>query len=140
LKRLGSARDEDVLLAAREAHAQISAAGVRWEDLLVPDGAGTRGPEYRAPDVEDTAPPIKATPTPTEDTTPPVEDAELPVEKGAKHAESLALIEKILARRGISNQVRREMKDYKDDIAGGEFGERDRRYILALYKRLSKNR
>ena len=32
LHKLGSERDEDVLEAARQVHAQITAAGMTWED------------------------------------------------------------------------------------------------------------
>ena len=39
LKRLGSDQDEAVLEAARQAYAQITVAGITWEDLLVPDVA-----------------------------------------------------------------------------------------------------
>ena len=39
LERLGSDQDDDVLEAARQVHAQITAAGMAWEDLLVPDKA-----------------------------------------------------------------------------------------------------
>ena len=38
LKKLGGERDEDVLEAARETHARITAAGMTWEELLVPEG------------------------------------------------------------------------------------------------------
>ena len=39
LKRLGSEPDEEVLEAARQVHARITAAGMTWDDLLVPDQA-----------------------------------------------------------------------------------------------------
>ncbi len=39
LESLGSERDEDVLEAAREIHAQVTAAGVPWDALLAPDAA-----------------------------------------------------------------------------------------------------
>ncbi len=35
LKKLGGERDEDVLEAAREIHARITAADMTWEQLLV---------------------------------------------------------------------------------------------------------
>ena len=37
LDRLGSEQDEDVLAAARTLHAQITNAGMHWQDLLVGD-------------------------------------------------------------------------------------------------------
>ena len=39
LESLGSERDEDVLKAAREIHARVTAAGVPWDALLAPDAA-----------------------------------------------------------------------------------------------------
>jgi len=52
-------------------------------------------------------------------------------------AESLALIEKLLARPAASEAFRREMEDYKSDIAEGAFTDADRKYLHALHKRLS---
>jgi hypothetical protein len=48
LNRLGSDEDEEVLQAARQAHARIAAAGMRWEDLLVPDGRADEPADGRA--------------------------------------------------------------------------------------------
>ena len=123
LKRLGSDRDEDVLEAARQVHDRITAADTTWEELLVPDEA--------AGDSDDSA---AAT-----DNDLPEEDAEPPVDQAEKNAESLVLIDKLLARSGISEDFREELTDYKTDIAEGEFGDADHRYLRALYKRLSKS-
>ncbi len=60
--------------------------------------------------------------------------------KNAKDAESLALIDKLLAMRGISTDLREELKGYKTDIAEGEFETRDHRYLRAVHARLSKRR
>ena len=46
LESLGSERDEDVVKAAREIHAQVTAASVPWDVLLAPDTAA----EDEAPD------------------------------------------------------------------------------------------
>jgi hypothetical protein len=45
LNRLGSDEDEEVLEAARQAHARIAASGMSWEDLLVPDGSAAESDE-----------------------------------------------------------------------------------------------
>jgi hypothetical protein len=45
LNRLGSDEDEEVLQAARQAHARIAASGMSWEDLLVPDGPAAESDE-----------------------------------------------------------------------------------------------
>ncbi len=124
LKRLGSDDDEAVLEAARQVHAQISLAGMTWEDLLVPDVTADEGDEGDEGEDQDGA-----------DETP-----EPPAETAEKNADSLALIDELLARPGISEDFRDELERYKTDIAEGEFVEADRRYVRALHKRLSKRR
>ncbi len=53
LNRLGSDEDEEVLQAARQAHAQIAASGMSWEDLLVPEEPAAENEEPAAePDAE----------------------------------------------------------------------------------------
>ena len=52
----------------------------------------------------------------------------------------MALIDKLLAKTNISADLREELKGYKTDIAEGEFDARDRRYVSAIFKRLSKRR
>jgi hypothetical protein len=124
LSRLGSDQDEEVLEAARRVHAQITAAGRTWENLLVPDEA-----------VDDT--------NDTDDTgyqDPGDEDAEPAAEKATKNAESLTLIDNLLAKSDISADLREELEIYKADIAEGEFEEGDRRYVRAIFERLSKRR
>jgi len=126
LKNLGGDRDEDVLEAARQVDALVAAAGMTWEDLLVAEDAaeddGLEDEDADTAEEHDVAD----------------EDAEPPVDMGKKNAESLALIDKLLARSGISEDFRKELTDYKTDIAEGEFGDSDHRYLRALYRRLSK--
>ena len=62
---------------------------------------------------------------------------ELPQDPAAKNAESLALIDKLLAKDDNSEEFRQELEDYKADIAAGEFSDGDHRYLRALCKRLS---
>jgi hypothetical protein len=52
-------------------------------------------------------------------------------------AQSLALVDKLLARAGHSADFRQELEDYKADIVAGEFTDGDHSYLRALYKRLS---
>jgi len=131
LERLGGDQDEEVLEAARQVHAQVMAAGLTWNELLVPDGTRDEADDsddsefpdlededFESPDLED-------------------EDSESSDEKESKNAESLKLIDKLLARSNISKDLREELGDYKKDIVDGEFEEMDRRYLRALYKRLS---
>ena len=121
LKRLGSDQDEDVLKAARQVHAQITAAGMTWEDLLVPDEGdeGDEGDDVEYQDTENEAPEPSA-------------------ETAIEDVDSLALIDELLAKSGISEAMREELENYKSDIAEGEFDEADRRYLRAVHERLSK--
>ena len=121
LRRLGSDQDEAVLEAARQVHAQITVAGITWEDLLVPDVAAADGDDVEYQDTEDETP-------------------EPPAKTAGKDTDSLALIDKLLAKSGISEDLREELKGYKTDIAEGEFQEADRRYLRAISARLSKRR
>ena len=136
LKRLGSDQDEDVLEAARQVHAQITAAGMTWEDLLVPhevpDDVTDTDDDTDTDDVTDTG---DAETEDAEDETP-----EPPAETARKDTDSIALIDKLLAKSGISEDLREELKGYKTDIAEGEFQEADRRYLRAISARLSKRR
>ncbi len=120
LDQLGDDQDADVLQAARELHRQITAAGMDWDDLLVADAAA------ESADGDD---------SPVEE----VEEAEAPpAAKQGKNADSLALIEKLLAMPNRSEALREELEEYKADIANGEFEARDHEYVRALYKRLTK--
>ncbi len=124
LNRLESDQDEVVLEAARQVHAQITLAGMTWEDLLVPEVTADEGDPAESQDKEDETP------------KPPAKTA-----KTAKmDADSLALIDKLLARKGISEDLREELENYKTDLAEGVFEEADRRYLRAVHKRLSKRR
>ncbi len=167
LKKLGGERDEDVLEAAREIHARITAADMTWEQLLVSeDGAdepddfddadefgedgtgedGTGEDDTGEDDTgeddtgdEDTGDEDESPDPEDKDESPDPEDEDAKPAR-AKDVESLALIEKLLAKSHISADLREELKGYKTDIAEREFDARDRRYISAIDKRLSKRR
>lgn len=124
LNRLGSEQDEELLEAARQVHAHITAAGMTWEDLLVPeapndDGDDSGGGGDVEPDTEDHV-------------------SEPPPETAGGNADSLALIDELLGKPGISEDLREELESYKTDIAEGEFANADRRYLRAVHERLSK--
>ena len=143
LNKLGSDRDEDVLEAAREVHARITAAGATWEELLVPDEAAAERDDTADADHDESDDTGDADDDEIDDTeSPDPEDETTPstAETGAKDAESIVLIDKLLAKSDISTDMREELKGYKTDIAEGEFEARDRRYLSAIYKRLSKRR
>lgn len=122
LEALGSENDEEVLAAARVLDTKVSAAGTSWSVLLSPSiGAPEAG----------TADPVEA---PAEEA-PPAEPS--PGDEAAKKAQALALIEKLLARSGHTDELRQELEGYKADIAEGEFTDADYNYLRALYKRLT---
>ena len=154
LKRLGSEPDEDVLEAARQVHARITAAGMTWDDLLVPDQAADdtddtddlddtddaddfddADDDADTDDADDDADTDDAGYEDLED-----ESAETTAETAGKNAASLTLIGKLLAKSGISQDLREELEGYKADIAEGDFVEADRQYLQAISARLSKRR
>ncbi len=61
-------------------------------------------------------------------------------EMAKSDADSLALIDELLAKPGISEDLRKDLENYKTDIAAGKFQEADRRYVRAVHQRLSKHR
>jgi len=65
------------------------------------------------------------------------EDSETLVVSVGDNAQSLLLIDKMLAKPDISEDFRGELEGYKADMAAGEFDDGDHRYIRALYDRLS---
>ncbi|MEQ8355155.1 MAG: hypothetical protein RH942_06425 [Kiloniellaceae bacterium] len=125
LETLGSDNDEEVLAAARVLDGKVTAAGANWS-LLLSERLGAPAADE---DDEDGAEPLDREELGNLD--------DLPADQAAKNAESLALIEKLLSRPGHSQELRRELEDYKSDIAEGDFSDGDHRYIRALCKRLS---
>lgn len=115
LERLGSDEDQDVLEAARALHAKIDQAGGSWEALLLGD---------HEDDVA--APPDDA------------EEVAAPVVIDDEHAaETLRLLDTLLAKGDISEDFREELEGYKADMAAGELDGNDHRYIRAVFKRLT---
>lgn len=124
LNQLGSDQDGDVLEAARDLHAQITAAEVDWDTLLMPDEPVT------ASDTDET---VAADHTASEST-----DAAPSTGKIGNDADTLALIEKLLADPDRSEVLREELEEYKADIANGDFVAKDHKYVSDLYERLTK--
>ena len=125
LDKLGNEQDEDVLAAARMLHSQITESGMGWGDLLVGD----------EPEVEEEAQ-VDSLPDEGDDI------AEDTVESDTRftgdETQTLSLIEKLLARDGISSEFREELEEYKTDITDGIFDSSDHRYVHAVYARLTK--
>ncbi len=114
LEQLGDQDDAAVLEAAHRLHASVTESGTTWDQLLVPEDDGTDDEADAAPVSETAAAPA-----------------------GEGEGEVLALIDKLLARPGITEDFRHEMEGYKADIADGTFSDDDRKYLRALDRRLS---
>lgn len=113
LDRLGDPDDATALGAAREVAGAMKAAGLDWDDVLaLPASTG----------IADDEAPTAGTPANT-------------VAVG-DNAEALKTIERLLARPGLFEGTRDELIGYRDDIASGEFGAEERRYLAALAARL----
>ena len=129
LDKLGSEQDEDVLAAARMLHSQITESGMGWEDLLVGD----------EPEVEEEAQ-VDSLPDEGDENDDIAEDTVEPDTRfTGDETQTLSLIEKLLARDGISSEFREELEEYKTDISDGIFDSSDHRYVHAVYARLTKN-
>lgn len=133
LDQLGGDQDADVLEAARDLHAQITAAGLNWDELLMPDVDTTMD----STETDETAVETDETDVP-DHSDQDGDDAAPSAGKKGKNAETLALIEKLLAKPDRSDALREELEDYKEDIAQGEFNAKDHQYVRALYARLAK--
>ncbi len=142
LESLGSERDEDVLEAARELHARITAAGVPWDALLAPDSAADdEAPGGTAEEEdEDAAGREEADGEDAQFAEADDEDAAPAAPRDPGNKESLALLARLLAKSDISKDMRQELQGYKEDIAEGEFEDMDRKYLRALHARLTKRR
>ncbi|MCZ6587044.1 MAG: hypothetical protein O7F69_06865 [Alphaproteobacteria bacterium] len=133
MDQLGGDQDADVLEAARDLHAQITAAGLNWDELLMPDVDTTMD----STETDETA--VETDETAVSDhSDQDGDDAAPSAGKKGKNAETLALIEKLLAKPDRSDALREELEDYKEDIAQGEFNAKDHQYVRALYARLAK--
>ena len=111
LDKLGDPDDATCLAAAREIHQRMQVANLQWGDLLVSvDG----GDGVEAPEGE-------------------------PLDQPAQAAgDDYALIDRLLARSGLSDETRDELTGMRADIANGDFSERDRRYLQSLEARLTR--
>jgi hypothetical protein len=147
LDRLGSEQDEDVLAAARALHSQITRAGMDWQDLLVGDeGAAPSAPdidddtddEDEDEDEDDTGDTDDEDEYDTGNTDDEDDTPKPAVNFTRDESKTPALIDKLLAREGNSEEFREELEEYKSDLANGDFEPSDHRYIQALHARLSK--
>ena len=116
LNKLGDSDDVSSLAAAREIHQRMQAANLDWSDLLMPVG-GQDNDDDRAAEA----------------------DAGEPLDRAAEPiTEDFALIDRLLARSGLSNEMREELSGMRADIGSGEFTARDRKYLQSLEARLTR--
>jgi hypothetical protein len=126
LGRLGAENDATVLEAARALHRKVEESGVSWDDLLrrQPDVAGSRA------GLEAEDPPLEAAPS---------KDA--PLERAgaastAERAEAVRIIDRLLARKNLSSNLREDLAEFKQTLSEGNLDAADSRYLRALAKRL----
>ena len=152
LDRLGSEDDAEVAAAARALHKEVTEAGLGWDALLTPEQGEEPAleDEYDDDDSgdedEDDSGDEDEGDSGDEDEAEAEPEIEVDADafagkvSDARDAESLALIEKMLARRQLAETTREELAAYKEDIAEGELDEADRKYLRALHARISKRR
>jgi hypothetical protein len=116
LDKLGDADDASCLAAAREIHQRMQAANLKWSDLLAPVGDSDDGDRDESADAGSE----------------PLDNSAEPI------TEDFALIERLLARSGISDDMRDELTGMREDIGSGDFTARDRKYLQSLEARLSR--
>ncbi len=143
LRKLGDEEDETVLTAARDIHAQMTVAGVDWDDLLVPehpDEPEEDDEEYEDDaDLDDDEQYDDLDDDDEDDQDDDLDDEDDEDERALtdeEKAEALSLITRLLDK-GVSADTKEELEEYKQDIDEGEFAAMDLRYLRALHKRLT---
>lgn len=119
LGQLGAEDDATVLAAARELHRTVEDAGLDWDRLLQADGT----PDAELEDEPDAAR-VAEPATPTEATT-----------RGDK-SDDMKIVDRLLARKGLSDELRNDLSEFKRSIREGTLDKMDADYIRALAKRL----
>lgn len=119
LGQLGAEDDATVLAAARELHRTVQDAGLDWDRLLQADDA----PVAELEDEPDAA---------------PIAEPELPPETitRADKSDDMKIVDRLLARKGLSDELRNDLAEFKRNIREGTLDKMDGDYIRALAKRL----
>jgi hypothetical protein len=126
LGRLGAESDATVLEAARELHRKVTASGASWDELLRQEGdAASAGGAGEAQEQ-----PLEAA---ASDAKPVAKEG--PVSSPDK-AEAARIIDRLLARKNLSSNLREDLAEFKRTLSDGSFDEVDSRYVRALAKRL----
>lgn len=111
LNQLGDEKDETALAAAREAGRIVRDAGESWTSLLAPEER-----ESAAAGLE-TVPAASKAPS-------------------GDQSDISRVVERLLARKDISETLRSDLTDFRQAIAAGKLDKMDADYIRALAKRL----
>ena len=152
LNKLGMDDDDDVLTAARDLHARITVAGIAWDDLLVPEEDPDAEPEdedeYEDDDEDADEDGEEEEVSEDDEVDEEDEDADegddeadgdddgeaaLSDEQKKEAEDLIAAISGL----NISAATKEDMKEYKQDLADGEFDVMDLNYLRALRGRLS---
>ena len=115
LGRLGAPDDAAVIAAARDLERLVRDAGTTWDALLRSDF------EAAAPSDHQPA---------------PADGGADGAVSAAEMAEAGRLIERLLARSGLSTETREDLEEMQRTIAAGRFDAMDNRYVRALARRL----
>ncbi len=126
LGRLGAGNDDTVLQAGRELHRKVHELGASWDDLIRAQPLAVKTQTDAEPAGE---PPDRK---PSDDRPP----AAAPERPAPDRAETTRLIERLLARRELSANLREELNEMKRALADGSLDAMDSRYVRALAKRL----
>jgi hypothetical protein len=110
LDRLGSDDDATVLEAAKALHRMAAEAGLSWDDVIQLDHHDDASPEA----TDDIGPMSSISP---------------------EAADTVRVIDRLL-RKGISDTLREDLLEMKRQLGEGSLDEGDRRYVLAVAKRL----
>jgi hypothetical protein len=124
LGRLGDENEQTVVQAARDLHAKVAQSGLTWDDLLRSET------DIAGPDAEPRELPADA-----------ASEADQPAEtagdlSAVDKAEAARIIDRLLARKNLSDTLREDLGDLKRTIDDGTFDATDNRYVRALAKRL----
>ena len=113
LGRLGAESDETALAAARELDRKVKEAGLTWDELLHAHDAEIAVSVPQAPEQSAVRP---AAP--------------------AGRGDDTRVVERLLARKDISETLRADLNDFKRQISEGKLDREDADYIRAVAKRL----
>lgn len=119
LGQLGAEDDATVLAAARELHRTVQDSGLDWDRLLQADGDSIAELEDE-PDVSSVAEP---------------EVSPGAIARGDK-SDDMKIVDRLLARKGLSDELRNDLSEFKRNIREGTLDKMDADYIRALAKRL----